>query len=108
MQPGCLVILHLAQPNEKYWGVLERLAPEGVTVRAISLTSFADWVRSVARRENALGLATMFVPLFRVQRIYLDEQIGEVESYRQQFERSVGEPVERFLGLVEEEGEIPS
>jgi hypothetical protein len=55
----------------------------------------------------------MFVPLFRVERLFLDEPVGEVESYRQRFQGRVGVPVERYLGLEEEEGgeepaEVPS
>ena len=96
---GSLVIVHLAQPSEKLWGVLVRLAPEGVTLRGISVSSFDDWARGVARSEATLGLVTTFVPLFRVERIFLDEQVGEVESYGQRFRRMVGGPVEEHLGL---------
>jgi len=96
---GSLVILHLANPTEKFWGVLEGLEGVGVTFRGLSLDAFEDWVTEVARREpSSLGLATMFVPLFRIERVFLDEQVGAVESYRQRFERRVGMPVEAFLG----------
>ena len=99
MNTGSLVILHLVQPTEKFWGVLLRLAGEGVTVRGINLSSFDDWARAVARSESSLDLATMFVPLFRVERIFVDEQVGEVESYGQRFHRMVGVSVERHLEL---------
>jgi hypothetical protein len=108
---GSLVILHLANPTEKLWGVLEGLEGVGVTFRGLSLDAFEDWVTEVARREpSSLGLATMFVPLFRIERIFLDEQVGAVESYRQRFERRVGMPVEAFLGLrpEPETGQPPS
>ena len=104
MNAGSLVIVHLAQPTEKLWGVLLRLAPEGITVRAINLSSFDDWARAVARREPTLDLATMFVPLFRVERMFLDEQVGEVESYSQRFHRMAGVAVESHLGLGVGEG----
>ena len=100
MSPGALVILHLVQPTEKFWGVLQRLAPEGVTLRGINLSSFDDWVRGIVHGEAALDLVTMFVPLFRVERMFLDEQVGEVESYRQRFERMAGGPVEGHLGVA--------
>ena len=99
MNAGSLVILHLVQPTEKFWGVLLRLAAEGITVRGINVSSFDDWARAVARSEMTLDLATMFVPLFRVERMFLDEQVGEVESYRQRFERMVGASVESHLGV---------
>jgi hypothetical protein len=104
MNTGSLVILHLVQPTEKFWGVLVRLAPEGITVRGINLTSFDDWARGVARRETTLDLVTMFVPLFRVERMFLDEQVGEVESYSQRFQRMAGVSVESFLGVGDDGG----
>jgi hypothetical protein len=105
---GSLVIVHLSGPTEKYWGVLLRLAPEGITVRGINVGSFDDWARGVARGEPSLDLVTMFVPLFRVERIFLDEQVGEVESYRQRFERMVGGRLEPHLRLDSEEGGLVS
>ena len=106
MNPGSLVILHLVQPTEKFWGVLQRLAPEGITLRGLNLSSFDDWVRGIVRGEVALDVVTMFVPLFRVERMFLDEQVGEVESYRQRFQRQVGMPVETFLGIGDDPGLI--
>jgi len=101
MDPGSIVILNLVQPTEKFWGVLQRLAPEGITLRGINLSSFDDWVRGIVQGESALDVVTMFVPLFRVERMFLDEQVGEVESYRQRFQRRVGMPAETFLGIGE-------
>ncbi|MGE0640532.1 MAG: hypothetical protein AB7G12_15545 [Thermoanaerobaculia bacterium] len=97
---GALVVVHLANPTEKFWGVLEVLEAVGVTFRGINLDSFEEWMTEMARREPGnLGLATMFVPLFRVERIFLDEPVGAVESYRERFERRVGQPIEAFVGL---------
>jgi hypothetical protein len=60
----------------------------GIVFRGLSLEIFEHWVNELVRGEGAsLGLSTTFVPLFRVERIFLDEQVGEVESYRQRFER---------------------
>ncbi len=101
IQRGELVLVHLVNPTEKFWGRLERLESVGVTFRGINLGSFEDWVTELARREpSSLGPATMFVPLFRVERIFLDEEVGEVESYRSRFERRVGARVENFIAPV--------
>ena len=100
MRPGSIVILYLVNPTEKYWGVLESLTQPGITVRAINLSSFDDWLRTVATDlEPSLGLATVFFPLSRVERMFLDEQVGEVESLSQSFERQVGRSVREYLGL---------
>lgn len=106
--PGSIVIVHLVKPTEKLWGLLESLDATGVVLRGINLSSFDDWMLQARRRETpSLGLSTTFMPMFRVERIFLDEQVGEVESYAQRFERSVGVTVEEFLGL-ERDAEIPS
>jgi hypothetical protein len=103
--PGAVVTVHLVNPTEKFWGVLERLEPVGVVFRGISLEIFEIWVNELVRGEGvSLGLSTLFVPLFRVERIFLDEQVGEVESYRQRFERRTGLSAELALGVVAPEG----
>ena len=110
-EPSSLVIVNLVTPKEKFFGVLKALSPAGVTIRAINLESFDDWVRQIARDDEPnLDLITMFVPLFRVERIFLDEPVGSVESYRERFARRVGVSVESYLGLGREEGEaeVPS
>jgi hypothetical protein len=99
-EKNALVIINLVNPKEKFFGVLLALSPAGITLRAISLDSFDDWVREVARgEESELDLITMFVPLFRVERIFLDEPLGAIKSYGQRFEESVGTPLAKYLGL---------
>jgi hypothetical protein len=108
MRPGTLVIVHLVNPTEKFWGLLQELGVAGVVLRGLNVSSFDDWMAQAVRKEDqTLGLSTMFVPLFRVERIFLDEAVGEVESYRQRFQSRVGMAVERYLGL-EEGGEDDS
>ncbi|MDH3255408.1 MAG: hypothetical protein OEM62_10480 [Acidobacteriota bacterium] len=95
-----IIICHLVNPTEKFWGILKSLDPSGVVIRGINVASFDDWMMQASRKEKpSLGLSTMFVPLFRIERLFLDEQVGEVESYRQRFESRVGMGVESFLGL---------
>jgi hypothetical protein len=112
IQPGALVLVHLVNPTEKFWGVLHELGVAGVTLRGINVSSFDDWMAQAAQgKGQMLGLSTMFVPLFRVERVYLDEPVGAVESYRQRFERRVGTTVEKYLGLGDDEDEsgmVPS
>jgi hypothetical protein len=95
-----LVILNLVNPKEKFFGVLNALSPAGITVRAINLDSFEDWLRQIAREDEPnLGLITMFVPLFRVERIFLDEPSGAIRSYAQRFEDVVGMTLQEYLSL---------
>src|SRR4051812_5247403 len=100
-EPSSLVIVNLVNPKEKFFGVLKSLSAAGVTINAINLDSFDDWIRQVARAEEEpdLDLLTMFVPLFRVERIFLDEPTGSVKSYGQRFEQVAGVPLRTFLGM---------
>lgn len=98
---SAFVVLNLINPREKLWGVLRSLTQAGVTVRAINLDSFEDWARQVAKgEEHNLDLAMTFIPMFRVERISLDEPIGELGSYSQLFSKIVGVSVEEFLGII--------
>jgi hypothetical protein len=105
-----LVILHLNDPTEKFWGLLLRLDGVGLWLRGLNLASFDDWLSEAARNEGqGVGLSTMFVPMRRVERLFLDEQVGAVESYSQRFERRVGVSVIAYLDLTEQElGDAPS
>ena len=108
-EPGALVIVNVANPAEKFWGVLHRLDATGVVLEGINLSSFDDWMLQAAGSETpTLGLSTMFLPLSRVERMFLDEQVGVVESYWQRFESRVGVAVQRYLGLEGGDGELVS
>jgi hypothetical protein len=99
-EKSSLVVINLVNPREKFFGVLNALSPAGVTMRAINLDSFDDWIRQIARDEDlSLDLVTMFVPLFRVERIFLDEPSGSIKSFAERFEDVVGKSVQKFLGL---------
>lgn len=108
MSPGDFVILHLHGPTEKFWGLLLELSPLGVILRGLNVGSFDDWMAQAHGEEETIGLSTMFLPMQRVERLFLDEQVGVVESYSQRFERRVGVSLEEYLGLPRRSGEIPS
>lgn len=104
-EQSSLVIVNLVNPKEKFFGVLSALSPAGATIRAINLDSFDDWIHQIARNdEYSLDLVTMFVPLFRVERIFLDEPSGSIKSYSQRFEEVVGQTVHQFLGITNASG----
>jgi hypothetical protein len=101
--PSAVIILNLVNPKEKFFGVLTALSPAGVTMRGINLDAFEDWIHQIARNEEPdLDLITMFVPLFRVERIFLDEPSGAIKSYGQRFEQVAGMPLLIFLGMEDD------
>lgn len=98
--PQSLVIVNLINPKEKFFGVLRALSPAGVTIRAVNLDSFDDWIHQIARQDEPdIEMMTMFVPLFRVERIFLDEPSGAIKSYAQRFHDVVGRSVIDYAGL---------
>lgn len=100
LQPNAVVLLNLVNPKEKFWGVLRSITAVGVTLRGINIDSFEEWARQIGRgEEQTLGLVTMFVPLFRLERIFLDEPVGPVPSYSQFFQEVVGMTPQRYLGF---------
>jgi hypothetical protein len=99
-EPSALVIVNLINPREKFFGVLTSLSAAGVTMKAINLDSFEDWIRQIAHDEEPnIDILMMFFPLFRVERIFLDEPSGAIKSYSQRFEDVVGSPIRQYLGV---------
>ena len=91
MDLNSIIIVSLHDPKEKIWGQLVALTQAGVTVRGIDLNSFNDFIRQVLNPEGAqVGLATIFYPMHRVERIALDEPKGEIPSLSQTFQEKVG------------------
>jgi hypothetical protein len=99
MDAGTLVLVHLVQPKEKYWGVLLALGPAGVTLRGLELDLFDDWARQQRPGADAeLGVATLFVPLHRIEKLFEDARVGSVASYAERFFDIVGSDARGFLG----------
>jgi hypothetical protein len=92
MEVNTFVVVYLVEPKERFWGLLKSLSPAGITVRGLTLESFEGWARHVVRGEGAaMGPATIFFPLFRVQKMFEDESLGELRSYAEQFRALTGE-----------------
>ena len=95
--PGVPVIVNLHSPREKVWGVLRELNTAGVFVRGIDLNTFEDWVQMIVRGERNMGLTHVFLPMWRVERVTLDETVDEIPSLAAQFYARVGLTVSEYL-----------
>ena len=101
LTPGAPVILYLQAPKEKVWGILISLTPSGVVVRGLDLVAFDEWMRQEARGEEVgLGLATIFYPMSRLERMERDESLGPMASYTERFYRAVGRTVHEAAGVA--------
>jgi hypothetical protein len=98
MKAGSFVLVHLSSPREKFWGLLEHSDPSGVTLRGFGVEGFEAWLREIVRDgAPTFSPATVFFPLHRVERISLDETIGEAVSFADRFRRAVGEDPRSYL-----------
>jgi hypothetical protein len=99
LEAGDLVIVHCLAPKEKLWGVLLRLDPVGALLRGLDLATVDDWiVQERVQPAGAIAPSTVFIPMHRVERIYLDESSSVVESYGDRFRTTCGsDPVEALI-----------
>ena len=101
-----LVVLH--SPREKSWGVLDEIGPAGVFMRGLDLNSFDDWLHAVVHDEPFIGFGDLFFPMWRVERVSLDEGTPEIPSLRDQVERRTGRPLGFLLSGIETPPELAS
>lgn len=101
MNTGEYVLVHLVNPREKFWGILRDRDSSGITVRGLSLEGFEGWLHEISRKESVtVTPATVFFPLLRVERIFVDETAGECVSFADRFRRTVGEDARYYLTPV--------
>lgn len=80
IKTGEIVVAVLQNPREKLVGVLDEIGPAGVFLRGIDLLYFDEWTRAIANDEPHLPMQDYFIPMWRVERITLDEGTDEMPS----------------------------
>lgn len=95
---GRLVVLVLRDPKERIWGRLLGLEASGVAVRGVDLAPWEEILSLVKRGEaDQVALSTRFVPMHRVDNLYLDEPSSGVGSLAEEFQHRTGHAPEEFL-----------
>lgn len=87
--PGALVIATLANPREKFWGMILALAPAGLSISGVELASFED-LTVMVRDGEPFTPAVVFFPMHRIERIELDLPDGSLPSLAQRFLSKTG------------------
>ena len=98
-----IVVLHLHSPKGKVWGMLVALNAAGITIRGVDLTSFEELLREAAAGDEAAALSTHFYPMYRVERMSLDESRPDAPSHADRFLQRLGVTVQEFFHLEEAE-----
>ena len=96
IEPGESVIVVLHTPREKLFGILDEINSAGLHVRAIDLSYFDDWCRSIADGEPYLPMTDYFLPMWRLERMMRDERSEEAASMTEQFEQRTGRTLGEF------------
>jgi hypothetical protein len=94
---GCMVVVTLGNPRDKFWGMIFSLAPEGLSMSGIELASFEDLVVMVKDGEPFTP-SVVFFPMHRIERIELDLPDGNLPSLSQRFSAKTGRNPEVILG----------
>lgn len=82
---GDAVIVLLQNPREKLFGILSEISPTGVFLRGPDLEYLDEWTREIAGGEPFLPLSENFIPMWRVEKITLDESSDLLPSLSEKF-----------------------
>lgn len=96
IEAGKIITIVLHNPREKIIGVLHEINASGVYVRGIDLNAFDDWCRAIVNNEPFYSMQNYFFPMWRIERITLDESTLDLPSMAEQFTRKTGLKIEDF------------
>jgi hypothetical protein len=106
IKSGSFIIIALQNPKEKFWGMMLELRDAGITLLGLDLNSFEDWTRMIVSNGRNIGMTEMFLPMWRVERVSLDQTVDDLLSLEAQFELRVGMSPRQYLeGQLMPEGE---
>ncbi len=97
-QPGDLVVAVLQSPRERIWGCLLGLDAAGISLRGVDLTPWEELLSLVrAGESDQVALGTRFLPMHRVEAMYLDEASSGAPSLAETFRNRTGQEARAFL-----------
>lgn len=95
---GQLVVIVLREPRERLWGRLLGLEDAGIAIRGVDLSPWEQVLSLVKRGDgDQVALNTRFVPMHRVESLYLDEPSSGVPSLGEDFQSRTGLDPQEFL-----------
>lgn len=97
-EPGDLVVVVLQSPRERIWGALLGLDASGIAIRGLDLTPWEEVLSLVRTGESdQVALGTRFLPMHRVEAMYLDEASSGAPSLAEIFRNRTGQEARGFL-----------
>jgi hypothetical protein len=98
IEPGDMVMLVLHSPREKCWGMLDEINVAGVFLRGLDLNTFDDWLAGIVRDEPSIDVASLFFPMWRVERLSLDQASYGIPSMADQVQSRTGRDFREIVG----------
>ena len=105
MRRDSTVVISLHTPREKFWGQMVELNSAGVTIRGVDISTFDEWLNQLGG-QAAIGLATIFFPLYRIEKVELDEPVGEIPSLSAMFQQKTGTSFREYVKGKQKAGPI--
>lgn len=97
-QSGDLVVVILQAPRERIWGRILGLDAAGIAIRGLDLTPWEEVLALVRTGESdQVALGTRFLPMHRVEALYLDETSSGAPSLAETFRERTGMDPHAFL-----------
>lgn len=101
-QRGQWVVLVLREPRERLWGRLLGLEQAGVVLRGLDVLPWEEILPLVAAGEqDQVSIGTRFLPMHRVESLYLDEPSCGLPSLAETFRERTGREPEHLIVLDE-------
>ena len=95
---GDLVVVVLHSPRERLWGRILGLEAAGIAVRGVDLVPWEEVLTLVRTGEiDQVALSTRFLPMHRVETLYLDEASSGAPSLADTFRHRTGQDPHVFL-----------
>jgi hypothetical protein len=93
-----MVVLVAVNPRERVWGRLVGLESAGVAIRGMELGSWEENLNLIRQGQaQHVSIGTRFVPMHRVESLYLDEAVAGAPSMAELFRVNTGADPLDFL-----------
>lgn len=97
MTSGTIVMVTLKDPQDRIWGALRDIRPDGITVQGIRIETLDEFVRQTRESAgNPPAVPATFYPLRRLDNFQWDPTDADLAIYASRFREQMGVTIEEF------------
>jgi len=97
MKLNSFVVANLINPRDQIWGQVLFFSEAGVTIRGISLDQVEEYGYQFRKEERDIFPFTVFFPMRRVEKLYLDEAMGTLPAIKDRIAETARLPLDQLL-----------